>query len=88
MPWTIRLSPEAERQLSRLPRDVQQQIGNAIDRMGNDPFEGNAKPLHGKQWKGRFRKRVGRYRLIFIPHYSDRVIEISQILTRSEKTYR
>jgi len=29
-----------------------------------------------------------RYRLIFIPHQSDGVIEISQILIRSEKTYR
>jgi len=52
MLWTIRLSPEAEKQLSRLPRDIQQQIANAIDRMGSAPFEGNVKPLQGKQWKG------------------------------------
>ena len=88
MLWTIRLSPEAERQLSRLPRDIQQQIGNSIDRMRNDPFEGNVKPLKGKQWKGRYRKAVGRYRMIFIPYHSSHEVEISQILIRSEKTYR
>jgi len=88
MLWTIRLSPEAERQLTRLPRDIQQQIATAIDRMGNDPFEGNVKPLKGKQWKGRYRKAVGRYRMFFVPHHSSRDVEISQILIRSEKTYR
>jgi len=88
MLWTIRLSPEAERQLSRLPRDIQQQIGNSIDRMRNDPFEGNVKPLKGKQWKGRYRKAVGRYRMIFMPFHSSHDVEISQILIRSEKTYR
>ena len=88
MLWTIRLSSEAEKQLSRLPRDLQQRIGDAIDQMGNDPFRGNVKPLKGRQWKGRYRKAVGRYRLIFTPYYSEHRIEISQILIRSEKTYR
>jgi len=88
MLWTIRLSPEAEKQLSRLPRNIQQQIANAIDRMGNDPFEGNVTPLKGKQWKGRYRKAVGRYRMIFMPFHSSHDVEISQILIRSEKTYR
>ena len=85
MLWTVRLSPEAEKQLSRPPRDIQQQIGSAIDQICRDPFQGNVKPLKGKVWKGRFRKRAGRYRLIFIPDYSNRMIEISQILARSDK---
>ena len=56
--------------------------------MKDDPFSGDLVRLKGQQWKGRFRKRVGRYRLIFTPYYSEHVIEISQILIRSEKTYR
>ena len=88
MLWTTRLSSEAEKQLSLLPRDLQQRIGDAIDQMGNDPFRGNVKPLKGREWKGRYRKAVGRYRLIFTPYYSEHRIEISQILIRSEKTYR
>jgi mRNA-degrading endonuclease RelE of RelBE toxin-antitoxin system len=88
MPWTIRLSPPAARQLRVLPRDHQVTIGKAINRMQNDPFQGDVQPLKGKQWQGRYRKRVGRYRVIFIPYYHDRIVEISAILLRDEKTSR
>jgi len=56
--------------------------------MKDDPFSGDLVRLKGQQGKGRFRKRVGRYRLIFTPYYSEHMIEISQILIRSEKAYR
>ena len=86
--WTIRLAPEATRQLSALPRDHQVTIGRAIDRMRQDPFQGNVQPLKGRRWHGRYRKRVGRYRLIFIPFHQQHIVEISAILLRDEKTYR
>ena len=88
MLWTIHLSPEAQKQLSRLPRDRQELIAKSIDQMGTDPFFGNVKPLKGKKWKGRYRKVASRYRLIFTLNYSEHVVEISEILLRSEKTYR
>ena len=56
--------------------------------MQNDPFQGDVQPLKGKQWQGRYRKRVGRYRVIFIPYHRERIVEISAILRRDEKTYR
>ena len=87
-PWTIRLSPEATRQLSALPRDHQVTIGRAIDRMRQDPSKGMSNPLKGKRWQGRYRKRVGRYRLIFIPFHQQYIVEISAILLRTEGTYR
>jgi mRNA-degrading endonuclease RelE of RelBE toxin-antitoxin system len=71
-----------------LPHDHQVTIGKAIDRMQNDPFQGEVHPLKGKQWQGRYRKRVGRHRLIFIPYYHDPLVEISAILLRDERTYR
>jgi mRNA-degrading endonuclease RelE of RelBE toxin-antitoxin system len=88
MPWSIRLSPPVAKQLSVLPRDHQVTIGKAIDRMQNDPFQGDVQPLKGKKWQGRYRKRVGRYRLIFIPYHQERIVEISAILLRDEQTYR
>jgi mRNA-degrading endonuclease RelE of RelBE toxin-antitoxin system len=87
-PWTIRLSPEAAKQLAALPRNHQVTIGSAIERMRQDPFQGDVQPLKGKKWQGRYRKRVGRYRLIFIPYHADHIVEISAILLRNEKTYR
>ena len=86
--WTIRLSPEATRQLSALPRDHQVTIGRAIDRMRQDPFQGNVQPLKGRRWHGRYRKRVDRYRLIFMPFHQQHIVEISAILLRTEGTYR
>jgi len=86
--WTIRLSPEAAKQFSALPHDHQQTLGKAIDRMQIDPFQGDVQPLKGKKWQGRYRKRIGRYRLIFIPYHEDHVVAISAILLRNEKTYR
>ena len=59
-----------------------------MDRMRQDPFEGDVQPLKGKTWQERYRKRVGRYRLIFIPSHRERLVEISAILLRNERTYR
>ena len=88
MAWTIQLSSDAEKQLSKLPRDRRELVGKAIDRMEEDPFQGDVAPLKGKRWRGRYRKVVGGYRIIFLPFRHVQVVEISQILIRSEKTYR
>jgi mRNA-degrading endonuclease RelE of RelBE toxin-antitoxin system len=56
--------------------------------MRQDPFQGNVRPLKGRRWQERYRKRVGRYRLIFIPFHQQNIVEISAILLRDEGTYR
>lgn len=48
----------------------------------------NVKALQGAQWKGRFRKRIGAYRIIFRKHPDRGVAEISAILIKSKDTYR
>ena len=90
MTWTVQLTRTAVKQLRKLPRDTQQRIKRAIETLEKDPFVGDSKALKGAGWKGRYRKRVGRYRLIFIllSEPSTRRIIISAILPRSEKTYR
>ncbi len=88
MAWTIRLSKEAEKQFEKLSPDRQKIIVKAIDAMEEDPFRSNVKALKGKEWTGRYRKVVGRYRIIFTPYHKEQVIEISGILIRNEKTYR
>ena len=88
MTWTVRLAKEAARQFEKVSPDRQEQILAHLREMREDPFRGDVRPLKGKQWKGRYRKRVGRYRLIFIPVHSEHIVEISQILPRTENTYR
>lgn len=88
MTWSVRLAKEAERQFKRLTGDRQELILAHLREMREDPFRGDVKPLRGKKWKGRYRKRVGRYRIIFIAFRPLQIVEISQILLRAEKTYR
>jgi mRNA-degrading endonuclease RelE of RelBE toxin-antitoxin system len=56
--------------------------------MEADPLAGDVKPLNGTEWKDRFRKRVGSYRIIFTLDRKAATAAISAILIRSEKTYR
>ena len=88
MSWVSELSQRAERQLARFPRDVQARIAHAIDELEVDPFRGDVIPLTGREWRGRYRKRVGRYRIIFVPHHDTHVVEISAILLMDDQTYR
>jgi mRNA-degrading endonuclease RelE of RelBE toxin-antitoxin system len=87
MSWVSELSHRAERQLARLPRDVQERIAQAIDELEVDPFRGDVLPLKGREWRGRYRKRVGRYRIIFVPRIDSHIVEVSAILLRDERTY-
>ena len=88
MAWAIELSASAEKDLKRLPRDRQARIAHAIDEMEANPLAGDVKPLKGPEWKGRYRKRVGPYRIIFGVDHKVKHVSISAILVRSEKTYR
>jgi mRNA-degrading endonuclease RelE of RelBE toxin-antitoxin system len=88
MIWDVRLAKAAAKQLEKLPRDYQTLLLKKLNEMRDDPFQGDVQPLRGKQHKGRHRKRVGRYRIIFTPDRDNRVVEVSAILPRDEKTYR
>jgi mRNA-degrading endonuclease RelE of RelBE toxin-antitoxin system len=88
MRWTVELAPDAADSLARLPRDARERLRRAIDTMEEDPFRSNVKPLKGPEWAGRYRKKVGPYRIIFMPNHAIRTVAISAILTRSKGTYR
>lgn len=88
MTWAVELSAAAEKDLKRLPRDRQARIEHVIDEMEENPFAGDVKPLKGPDWKGRYRKRVGPYRIIFTVDHKTKAAAISAILVRSGKTYR
>lgn len=89
MRYRFELSAEAEKQLSRFPRDVQERLAGAID--GLESKDGsqwnNGKALHGAQWKGLLRKKVGGYRIIFQEFPGRGVAEIAAILIWSKDTY-
>jgi mRNA-degrading endonuclease RelE of RelBE toxin-antitoxin system len=90
MRWRADLSREAQRQLERLPRNAQERIIRAIDELNeeDDSQWSNVKALQGPAWKGRLRKKVGPYRIIFVKYPDRGVVQISAILLRSKGTYR
>ena len=88
MAWLVELSRDAERDLERFPRDVRDRLKRAIDELEINPFRSNVKPLKGPQWKGRYRRRVGPYRIIFKADPHQKRISISAILIKSKGTYQ
>ncbi len=69
---------------------MRNRISRAIDEFESidDSQWSNIKALQGPEWKGRLRKRVGQYRIVFRKVAVRGVVEISAILVRSKGTYR
>jgi len=88
MTWSVTLGKNAAKQFKRLPPNLQGFVLKRLQEMRADPFSGDVIALKGKQWKGRYRKRVGRYRIIFLLHSAEHIVEISAILLRNKSTYR
>ena len=85
MTWNVKVHVEAAKQLEAIPPDRRKRILNDLDELAEDPFRGLVKPLKGREYKGRFRKVSGRYRIIFKPIHATRTVEV---LLRNERTYR
>ncbi len=89
MKWVCDLSADAQEDLAELPKQIQKRIAQTIDQMeSGDPFQGDVKPLHGKDWTGIYRRRIGDYRLLFHANQKEKTFTVVRILIRSEKTYR
>jgi mRNA-degrading endonuclease RelE of RelBE toxin-antitoxin system len=88
MNWTVNLAREAEKQLKAIPPDRRERILHDIRELAADPFRGLVKPLKGKEYKGRYRKVSGRYRIIFKPTHATQTVEVMLILLRNERTYK
>ena len=88
MTWLVNVHREAANQLNAIPPDRRRRILDDINELAEDPFHGLVKPLKGKQYKGRYRKVSGRYRIIFRPLHATRTVEVLLVLLRKENTYR
>lgn len=62
MRYTIRIEKPAEKFILRQPREQQERLLKAIQKL---PHEGDIKHLQGKKSKGLDRLRAGDYRVIF-----------------------
>ena len=82
MQWNVRLAKDAAKQLEKVPRDYHELLLKKLREMAEDPFRGDVVPLKGKEWKGWYRKRVGRYRIIFVPHQNEHIVDVTCRVSR------
>jgi mRNA-degrading endonuclease RelE of RelBE toxin-antitoxin system len=85
MTWSLTLANQAERTLRRAPWNDRDQIRAALRLLTDNPYAGDVKPL--KALKGRFRRRVGSWRILFVLDTESRVILVTAIKRRGSNTY-
>ena len=87
MNWVCNLSHSASKDLRKIPKDYIILIGQTIDEMKDDPLSGDICPIKSGSFKGCFRRRVGKYRIIFDINQNQKIVVISRILRRGDTTY-
>ena len=88
MNWACEFNEDAVQDLRGLPKAIQRRVARVVTQMASDPFQGNVKALHGEEWNGVFRRRIGDYRLLFTADHARKIVVVQQISLRSDKTYR
>jgi len=80
--YKIAFEKEAQKEFLKIEDQSQQLIANKILDLQNGNFQ-NDKPLQGKH-KGKFRKRAGNYRIIYLKENHFLLITIIRIAHRKE----
>ena len=82
MTYEVRLRPAAERDLQRLPADVQRRVLQRLSGLSDTPRPRSAQPLHG-DLKGVWRVRVGDYRISYVVDDGAHLVRVARIGHRS-----
>ena len=86
MPYRVELAPAAQRDLQRLPREIQARLAAAIQALSDEPRPPGVRKLRGEELSWRI--RVGAYRVIYDVHDSHDLVVVFRISRRNEATYR
>ena len=81
MRYTVRFKPSADRELRKLPKEIQARIGAKLARLADDPVAPGVEKLKGDEG---FRARVGDYRIIFDLLHVELVILVIRVGHRRE----
>ena len=85
MPYRVELAPAAQRDLRRLPREVQVRLATPIQTLAEDPRPAGARKLRGEERTWRI--RVGPYRVVYDIHDDRSLVVILKVARRRETTY-
>jgi len=85
MDWKVIVADGARKDLARFPAKDQAKIAITLLEMSRNPFSGDIVKLEGEL--GRWRRRVGSYRVFFSVNKASRIVSVSAILRRTSTTY-
>ncbi len=80
--YKIEFLKSAKKELSKLPRNIQERIRNKLEILKANPYPTDAKQL--KNGEGRLRIRIGDYRLIYRVENNILIILVIKIGHRSK----
>ncbi len=85
MSYQLLLTRQAEKSFRTLAKTDQSRIRTVLDTMQYDPLTGDVVKLSGHN---AYRRRVGKYRILFTVIETDIVVLIFAISRRNERTYK
>ncbi|MDI6891011.1 MAG: type II toxin-antitoxin system RelE/ParE family toxin [Thermodesulfovibrionales bacterium] len=83
MTYSVEFTLQAEEDLARLDKTVAQNIANKIDWLSQNIKSIIPAPLKGK-FKGKFKLRVGDWRIVYSIEHSSQIITVFAVRHRSE----
>ncbi len=83
--WSVDYSSRAVRDIDSLPQKVRADIFTAIERLLEEPPQGDLKEL--KAQNGIWRLRVGKWRVVFTREKGEKLILVLRVVRRSDTTY-
>ena len=86
MPYRVELAPAAQRELRRLPPEVQARLAVPIRDLGEDPRPIGVRKLRGEDRAWRI--RVGPYRVVYDVYDDRELVVVLKVGRRRESTYR
>ena len=86
MPYRVEMAPAAQRDLRRLPREIQARLATPIQALAENPRPTGVRKLRGEERTWRI--RVGPYRVVYDVHDDRELVVILKFARRSDTTYR
>jgi mRNA interferase RelE/StbE len=80
MPWRLEVSRRARRDLLALPPEARRAIGQALERLANDPSGADLKKLSDGSW----RLRVGQWRAILDLDNETGLMSVQRVMNRRD----
>lgn len=86
MPYRVELAPAAQRDLRRLPTQVQSRLAAPIQSLAQSPRPPGVRKVQGQETTWRI--RVGPYRVVYDIYNDQELVVVFKVDRRSESTYR